>query len=128
MALTPIRGGIYLIPDEAVVLLPKVVKRRLHKHRYFVVLSGDTTNNDAKWPLVSGCPLSGETTLKTRFDIKLGQGEGGVEKKCWVRIPALQSIEKADLWQFTGTLDPPKVAQIDAALFDYLGQFDPGAS
>ncbi len=63
--------------------------------------------------------------MRTRFDIKLGMGEGGVEKKCWVRIPAIQSVEKGDLYQFTGTLDPPKVDQIDAALFDYLGQIDP---
>jgi mRNA-degrading endonuclease toxin of MazEF toxin-antitoxin module len=67
-------------------------------------------------------PTSSQTTLKTRFDVKVAAGEGGLAKKCWVRIPAIQSIEKADLWQFTGSLDPAKLDQIDAALFDYLGQ------
>ncbi|KZS64711.1 type II toxin-antitoxin system PemK/MazF family toxin [Mycobacterium ostraviense] len=117
-----IQGGIYLVPDDKLVLLPRVIRQVLHDHRYFVVLSGDATNSQADWPTVSGCPISSQTTLKTRFDVKLAAGEGGVTKKCWVRIPAIQSIEKTDLRQFTGTLDPAKLDQVDASLFDYLGQ------
>jgi mRNA-degrading endonuclease toxin of MazEF toxin-antitoxin module len=117
-----IRAGIYLVSDDKLVMLPRVVRRFLHDHRFFVVLNGDATNSQSDWPTVSGCPISSQTRLKTRFDVKLAAGEGGVTKKCWVRIPAIQSIEKADLWQFTGTLDPAKLEQIDAALFDYLGQ------
>lgn len=123
MVQTPIvRGGIYLVPDDKLVMLPRALRQLLHDHRFFVVLSGDTTNSQQDWPVVSGCPLSSQTTLRTRFDVKLAAGEGGVTKKCWVRVPAIQSIEKADLWQFTGTLDPAKLDQIDASLFDYLGQ------
>jgi mRNA-degrading endonuclease toxin of MazEF toxin-antitoxin module len=124
MAKPPIvRGGVYLVPDDIMVLLPSQLRAVLHTgRRYFVVLSGDETNNDDKWPIVSGCPISSKTSWKTKFDVQLGAGEAGVQKKCWVRVPALQSIEKQHLEDFTGHLDPARIEQIDASVFWYLGQ------
>jgi mRNA-degrading endonuclease toxin of MazEF toxin-antitoxin module len=123
MAPTPVRGGIYLVPDDVLVLLPSQLRKLIHSgRRYFVVLSGDETNEDDGWPIVTGCPVSGQTSWKTKFDVQLGSGEGGVQKKCWVRVPALQSIEKNHLQDFTGLLDPARIEQIDASIFWYLGQ------
>lgn len=124
MAKLPVvRGGVYLVPDDITVLLPSQLRKVLHTgRRYFVVLSGDATNNDDDWPIVSGCPISSQTKWKTKFDVQLGAGEGGVQKKCWVRVPALQSIEKQHLEDFTGHLDPARIEQIDASVFWYLGQ------
>jgi mRNA-degrading endonuclease toxin of MazEF toxin-antitoxin module len=119
----PVRGGVYYVRDDIMTLLPDVLRSVIHTgRRFFVVLSGDETDQDEEWPIVSGCPISSSTTLKTKFDVKLGAGEGGVQKKCWVRIPALQSIEKQHLQDFSGLLDPSRIDQIDAALFLYLGQ------
>jgi mRNA-degrading endonuclease toxin of MazEF toxin-antitoxin module len=123
MARAPVRGGVYLVPDDVMILLPAQLRKVLHAgRRYFVVLSGDETNEDTEWPVVSGCPISSSTTLKTKFDVQLGAGEAGVQKKCWVRVPALQSIEKKHLEDFTGLLDPARLQQIDVSLFWYLGQ------
>jgi mRNA-degrading endonuclease toxin of MazEF toxin-antitoxin module len=124
MAKPPIvRGGVYLVPDDILILLPSQLRKLIHTgRRHFVVLSGDETNSDTKWPLVSGCPISSQTKWKTKFDIALGAGEAGVQKKCWVRVPALQSIEKQHLEDFTGHLDPARLEQIDVSLFWYLGQ------
>ncbi|BDB45383.1 hypothetical protein Mkiyose1665_36730 [Mycobacterium kiyosense] len=124
MAKPPIvRGGVYFVPDDILILLPSQLRRVIHTgRRYFVVLSGDETNSDGDWPIVSGCPISSQTKWKTKFDVALGSGEAGVQKKCWVRVPALQSIEKQHLEDFTGHLDPARLDQIDVSLFSYLGQ------
>jgi mRNA-degrading endonuclease toxin of MazEF toxin-antitoxin module len=117
------RGGVYAIPDDSVVLLPRTLRKLIHRERrYFVVLSGDNTNEDPNWPTVAGCPTSASTTHRTRFDVKLAQGEGNVPKKCWVRIPAIQAVEKTALEDFCGMLDPARLKEIDAFLFLYLGQ------
>jgi mRNA-degrading endonuclease toxin of MazEF toxin-antitoxin module len=123
MARTPVRGGVYFVPDDILVLLPSQLRKIIHAgRRYFVVLSGDETNDDDNWPIVSGCPISSQTGWRTKFDVQLGAGEGGVQKKCWVRVPALQSIEKQHLQDFTGLLDPARIDQIDASVFWSLGQ------
>lgn len=103
----PVRGGVYLVPDDILILLPSQFRKLLHSgRRYFLVLSGDATNEDLEWPIVSGCPISSQKSWRTKFDVQLGAGESGVQKKCWVRVPALQSIEKQHLEDFTGMLDP----------------------
>jgi mRNA-degrading endonuclease toxin of MazEF toxin-antitoxin module len=123
------RGGVYNIADESVVLLPKALRKIIHRERrYFVVLSGDQTNSDKNWFVVAGCPISSSTTQRTRFDVKLAQGEGNVPKKSWVRVPAIQAVEKTDLQDFSGMLDPARLNQIDAFLFSYLGQLPPPPS
>src|SRR6476646_7728806 len=105
-----VRGGVYYVADDLLVLLPAQLRKVLHTgRRYFVILSGDETNSDDKWPLVSGCPISSQTGWRTKCDVQLGQGEGGVQKKCWVRVPALQSIEKQHLEDFSGHLDPARL-------------------
>jgi hypothetical protein len=76
-----IAGGLYFVADEKVTLLPREDRQVHEERRRFVVLSGDT-NSDETWPLVLGCPVSGSTSFRTRFDVKLAAGEAGTTKKC----------------------------------------------
>jgi mRNA-degrading endonuclease toxin of MazEF toxin-antitoxin module len=121
----PLTGGLYLVADSKLTLLPKE-KRQVHdERRRFVVLSGAETNSDEKWPVVLGCPVSASTTYKTRFDVQLAHGEAGVTKKCWIRIPANQPLLKEDLEDLTGTLPPGRLEEAQARLLEYLGLVEP---
>ena len=58
---TPVTGGLYLVADSKLTLLPEQ-KRQVHdERRRFLVLSGAETNSDEKWPVVLGCPVSAST-------------------------------------------------------------------
>jgi len=121
----PVTGGLYLVADSKLTLVPKE-KRQVHdERRRFLVLSGAETNSDEKWPVVLGCPVSASTTYKTRFDVQLAYGEAGVTKKCWIRIPANQPLLKDDLEDLTGTLPPGRLEEAQARLLEYLGLVEP---
>ena len=115
-----VSGGIYLVED-GVLRLPSGEARTVHsERRRFVVISG-VTNTEAAWPVVLGCPISGSTTHRTRFDVHLAAGEAGTSKRCWVRVPAVQPLRKVDLQDLTGELDASRLEELYARLLDYLG-------
>lgn len=117
-------GGLYLVADQKVDLLP-AKQRTLHQERRrFVVLSGNDTNSDPEWPSVLGAPLSSSTRYKTPFDVALAAGEAGAKKKCWIRIPALQPLQKSDLEDFTGELGKERLAEAQVRVFQYMGMVD----
>lgn len=117
---TLIIGGIYLVDDSKVILLP-AERREIHEERRrFLVLSGPETNSDPRWPVLLGCPLSGSTRFRTRFDVKLAYGEAGVTKKSWIRVPAIQPILKTDIQDLTGTLAATRLAEVQARLLEYM--------
>ncbi len=114
-------GGLYLVADSKLTLLP-AEERQVHaERRRFLVLSSLETNSDESWPVVLGCPVSASTSYKTRFDVKLAYGEAGVTKKCWIRVPAAQPLLKDDLEDLTGTLSADRLEEVQARLVDYLG-------
>lgn len=114
------KGGIYLVKEDAFTLPPEHLRIAHRERRPFLVLGGDT-NSEFAWPIVSGCPISSSTSFRTRFDIKLSCGEGGVSKKCWVRVPAVQPILKADLEDYLGALPADRLEEVEARVLLYLG-------
>jgi mRNA-degrading endonuclease toxin of MazEF toxin-antitoxin module len=123
---SPIVGGVYYVEDAKLTLLPEG-ERDVHEHRRpVVVLSGSGTNADPAWRVVLICPISGSTSKKTRFCVKLAAGEGGVSKKCWVRIPAIQPAMKDDLQDLLGVMAEELLNECQGRLVDYLGLVDAG--
>lgn len=114
-------GGIYLVAEPALRLLPENERTMHVERRRFVILSGETTNVRASWKTVLGCPISGSTSLRTEFDVKLADGESGTTKKCWIRVPAVQPLMKADLQDLTGVLSEERLEELRARVFDYMG-------
>lgn len=66
-------------------------------------------------------PVSTSTTRKTSFCVKLAAGEGGVTKKCWVRVVAIQPLLKNDLGDRLGVLPVARLEEVQARLFQYMG-------
>lgn len=114
-------GGLYLVADSKLTLLPEEERQVHDERRRFVVLSGSETNSESAWPVVLGCPVSGSTRYRTRFDVRLAYGEAGVTKKCWIRVPSVQPLLKADLQDLTGTLADVRLQETQARLLQYLG-------
>lgn len=119
----PIIGGIYWV-DDSDVSLPPNDQRKLHPKRTVLVLSGPDSNFDPTWELVLVAPLSSETARKTKFCVKLAQGDGNVMKKCWVRVPAVQPLLKTHLRDHLGVVPAEKLEEVQARLFDYMGLAD----
>lgn len=114
-------GGVYLVADSKIKLLPAEERQTHAERRRFVVLSCPAVNSDPKWISVTGCPISGSTRFRTRFDVQLGYGEAGVTKKCWIRVSAIQSLHKTDIEDLTGTLSGDRLGEVQARLLQYLG-------
>lgn len=124
-------GGIYLVADSS-LQLPPAAKRNVHaERRPFIVLSGPEWNRNDGWPLVLGCPLSSQTHWKTALCVKISAGEFGMDRKTWVRVPALQPLEKAQLEDRIGVLDGERLEIVQSRVVEYLGLLDsdePGTS
>ena len=124
MAVSVTAGGVYYTVDDKLRLIPEE-NRVVHDHRRPVlVVSGFETNSDPEWSFVLVCPISGSTSHKTRYDVQLAAGQGGVIKKCWVRVPAVQPLMKERLEDRAGTVDGRVLSQVQARLAQYLGLLD----
>lgn len=121
---TIIRGGVYLVDDKELRLIPEEQRVVHDARRPVVVVSGAKTNPEESWPFVVICPISGSTSKRTRFDVQLAPGQGGVAKKCWIRIPAMQPAMKSVLEDRSGVLEERLLAQIDVRISQYLGLLD----
>ncbi|MFI6758977.1 type II toxin-antitoxin system PemK/MazF family toxin [Micromonospora sp. NPDC050417] len=116
-----INGGIYYVKDS-VITLPSNDDRQYHEERRpVVVLSGPNTNSFGGWRTVLVAPISSSTSLKTSYCVKLSAGEGGLSKKCWVRVIAVQPLLKSDLEDRLGVLAAERLEEIQARLFQYMG-------
>jgi mRNA-degrading endonuclease toxin of MazEF toxin-antitoxin module len=120
-------GGLYLVVDSRLKLLPEEERQVHEERRRFVVLTGSETNSEPDWPVVLGCPVSASTRYKTRFDVKLAYGEAGATKKCWIRVPAIQPLLREHLEDLTGTLSAGRLQETQARLLQYLGLIAPKA-
>ncbi|MYQ46080.1 hypothetical protein GTW40_13595 [Streptomyces sp. SID4985] len=117
-------GGVYYVTDDKLRLIPDE-DRQLHEtRRPVLVVTGPTTNSDVEWPFVLVCPISSSTSRRTRYDIQLAQGQGGVLKKCWVRVPAIQPLMKDKLGDRLGTIEGRLLSQVQVRLAQYLGMLD----
>lgn len=119
--LAAIIGGVYLVQDERLRLIPEEERVTHDTRRPVVVVTGPVTNGDPAWQFVLACPISGSTSRRTRFDVQLAAGQGGVTKKCWIRIPAVQPLLKTQLEDRSGTLDERLLSQVQARLAQYMG-------
>jgi mRNA-degrading endonuclease toxin of MazEF toxin-antitoxin module len=118
---TVVAGGVYLVRDDRIRLIPEEERVVHDPRRPVVVVSGPDTNGDQSWPSVLVCPISGSTSRRTKYDVQLARGQGGVIKKCWIRIPAIQPLLKTQLEDRSGTLDERLLSQVHARLFQYMG-------
>jgi mRNA-degrading endonuclease toxin of MazEF toxin-antitoxin module len=113
-------GGVYTVNDGLIRLLP-AGKRQKHPTRPFLVLSSTEIVLDNDWPTVVGCPLSTSDEWNTEYDVRLRRGDGGVDKDCWVRVTAIQPIEKKSLDFYKGEIGRQSLHEVRAALTAYLG-------
>lgn len=123
----PVIGGVYWVKDRDLTLPPDN-SRSFYPNRTVLVLSGPGSNGDPAWMFVLVAPISSETTRKTRYCVKLAQGEGNVSKKCWVRVPAVQPLLKSQLGDHLGVIPAHKLEETQARLFEYMGMADDEAS
>lgn len=122
---TPVyAGGIYLVEDRTLRLIPEEERVVHTTRRPVVVVTGPDSNSDQGWPFVLVCPLSTSTSRKTRYDVQLAAGQGNVTKRTWIRVPAIQPLMKSNLQDLQGQLDARVLSQIQARLAQYLGLID----
>ncbi|WP_432107358.1 type II toxin-antitoxin system PemK/MazF family toxin [Streptomyces sp. AA1529] len=124
MSVPVLAGGVYYVVDEKLRLIPDE-QRQLHEaRRPVLVVTGPTANGDLEWPFTLVCPISGSTGRRTRYDVQLAAGQGGLVKKCWIRVPAAQPLMKVALGDRLGTLEERLLSQVQARLAQYLGMID----
>jgi mRNA-degrading endonuclease toxin of MazEF toxin-antitoxin module len=119
-----VNGGVYYVNDTALSLPPNDDRTYHEARRPVVVLSGPDTNSNRGWRTVLVAPISSSTSLKTGFCVKLSAGEGGLTKRCWVRVVAIQPLMKSDLGDRLGVLGGDRLEEIQARLFQYMGLAD----
>jgi mRNA-degrading endonuclease toxin of MazEF toxin-antitoxin module len=117
-------GGIYFVRDDFITLVPRGDRPVSYERRPVLVVSGPSTNSDAGWSFVLVCPISSSTSRRTKFCVKLASGDGNLPKKGWVRVPAVQPMEKSALQDHTGVIPEDKLAAVQARLVEYLGLLD----
>lgn len=117
-----VSGGVYTVIDEKIRLLP-AGERYKHPTRPFLVLSPTAIMQDDAWPVVVGCPLSTSDKWHTEYDVEILKGVAGLESNSWVRVPAIQPIEKDDLDFFKGQVPGNLLVQVRASIAAYCGLF-----
>ena len=60
-------GGIYLVHDGALRLIPEEDRVVHATRRPVVVVTGPNSNSDQGWPFLLVCPLSTSTSRKARY-------------------------------------------------------------
>lgn len=116
------KGQIYNVADRHLQLPPATQRGEPHATaRPFLVLSGNKTNSDNDFPLVLGCPISTSRRFTTEFCVQFGAGEGGLQKKSWVRVVAIQPLDISLLGDKLGELTLEQVAEVEESLFAYMG-------
>lgn len=118
-----VAGGVYVVDDNALSLPPND-NRTYHQSRPLIVISGSTTNSDPNWPTALVVPTSSSTQMRTRFCVKLGHGEGGLDRKTWARVPAAQPLMKSELTTNLGIISGVLLEEIHARLLEFMGLLD----
>lgn len=113
-------GGIYLASDGALTLPPND-NRDVHETRPVIVISAQRPNVDASWKTALVIPTSSSTKLWTPYCVKLSAGTGGLDRKTWARVPAVQPFMKSALGKQIGVLPADRLEEIHARLLDYMG-------
>ena len=116
----PVHGGVYWVDDARVTMPPWLPARRLKTPRPVIVVSGSTFNFDDSWQFVLVVPTSTEPEMVSRFCVDLRPAESGMSRQTWARVPAIQPLEKTDLLDRCGLLQPMLMRAVIAQLVRYL--------
>lgn len=105
--------GVYKVRDGDLRLHPDPDGRVVGtKARFFVVLSNRQVCGSHEWRYVVGCPTSTDPNHVTEYCVSAPRGSGNLPEDCFIRVPAIQPVDKAVLLQgdFLGELkgDPRK--------------------
>lgn len=114
-------GGIYFVRDDHIRLVPRDDRPATYERRPVLVISGPETNSDTSWEFVLVCLVSSSTSRKTKFCVKIAAGDGNLSKKAWVRVPAVQPMEKSHLEDHTGIIPEDRLEAVQARLVEYMG-------
>jgi hypothetical protein len=75
----PRKGGVFMV-DDGVLRMPPEDKRKRHPHRYVIIISGDATNADHRWPVLLVVPTSTSEDFATEYCVELNKGYGNLPK------------------------------------------------
>ena len=122
-------GTIYYVRDDK-LRLPGP-DRQMHERRPVLVVSdqtrmhGQNAEPSSKFASVLVVPITSSGARKTQFDWPIEAGDGNITKRGWIRIPALQPIDKDDLEDMLGSVKPDTLKRVTAQILYYLGLIKP---
>lgn len=96
----------------------------MKRRRYVVVVQGDASAQDAKYPRLLVAPFStrDETDLaKGCNDVPVKAGEGNLTDDCYCLLGHVQPVLKDDIKDFHGPLPADRVEELQATLATVLG-------
>lgn len=123
MANLILRGGVFWLSETKIRLLPEELRTNVHDSRPFLVLSLDAKNTDIDWPVVIGCPISTASSWVSPYDVEIDgevSKQYGLDKRSWIRISALQPVEKRALGDYYGMISDDIKNKVNASLIEYL--------
>jgi mRNA interferase MazF len=105
----PRRGEIYW------VALDPVVGSEIAKTRPALIISNDVGNQYAARVIVA--PISSGSTAKVYpFEVRLGAGEGGLDRDSKVLLDQIRAVDKSRLSRRIGVLTPERMGEVDLAI------------
>lgn len=125
MPLTSIQyRGVYKVRDSDLRLHPEPDERSAtDKARFFVVLSNREVCQNSAWLYVVGCPTSTDDQHVTEYCVEAPRGSGNLPQDCWIRVPAIQPLDKAVLFRgdFLGELKGNPRQRLEELVADMMG-------
>lgn len=119
------RGQIYWIDDDLINFpterLSDQPERTKHEGRLVLILQTDLDNCNPTCLTVLIAPLSHKVEYQDTTDYMLSIGQGGLPRDSIVELDLIQALNKVELRQLLGKLDPVTMAGIDAVIAANLG-------
>ncbi|MHA3020436.1 type II toxin-antitoxin system PemK/MazF family toxin [Mycobacterium sp. BMJ-28] len=93
------------------------------KARFFVVLSNREVCSNHQWRYVVGCPTSTDENHATEYCVEAPKGSGNLPEDCWIRVPAIQPLDKAVLLggDFLGELKGDPRKRLEELVVEMIG-------
>lgn len=72
---------------------------------------------------VVGCPTSTDPNLVTDFCVDAPRGSGNLPQDCWIRVPAVQPLDKSVLFRgdFLGELKGEPRLRLEERIAEMMG-------
>jgi mRNA-degrading endonuclease toxin of MazEF toxin-antitoxin module len=115
---------VYKVRDGDLRLHPDPDGRQTsNKARFFVVLSNREVCQSSAWKYVVGCPTSTDPQHVTEYCVSAPRGSGNLPQECWIRVPALQPVDKTILFRgdFLGELKGEPRQRLEEVVADMMG-------